>query len=310
MNPEPPIAGLESLTEVPRPAFDVCNPDRLPADRLPFVEGIHQQFLLAFGQALTALLDTPVKATPAGIDQWPVAEFLKESATDGCVVTLDLSPMRGQAWAGLSPRLVFRVLDILLGAPQTTAPAARNSITEIERHVLHPFFQALIATLDKAWSPSGISLRKVSIGTVEEAPQTAEPDGTVLVLHGQIRIVEDEETFRIAVPVLAVRVAALQNEQHAAGEVAGETSARTALLEVISGATVQLEAVLGGSSIRLGDLAAMQPGQILALTQPAGSQLDCLINGKAKFRGDWIAHGDRQGLQVDAVVDSAAAGKH
>ena len=107
-------------------------------------------------------------------------------------------------------------------------------------------------------------------------------------------------------PVLAVRLAALENEQKAAAEVAGETAARTARLDAVSGAPVQLEAVLGGSSIRLGDLAAMQAGQILVLTEPAGSQLECLVNGKAKFRGEWIAIGDRHGLQVDAVVDPAS----
>jgi flagellar motor switch/type III secretory pathway protein FliN len=68
-----------------------------------------------------------------------------------------------------------------------------------------------------------------------------------------------------------------------------------------------VEAYLGGSSIRLGDLAAMQKGQILVLTQPAGSQLECAINGRTKFRGEWIALGDRHGLQVDAIVDDRAA---
>ena len=210
MTPDPPTAGPEGLAEVPRPAYDVCNPDRLPADRMAFVEGIHQQFLQAFGQALTGLLDAPVKATPAGIEQWPVAGFLKESATDACAVTLDLSPTRGQAWVGLSTRLVFRVLDILLGAPQTTAPSVRTTITEIEQHVLHEFFEVLIAALNNAWTPSGISLRKASIGTAGEARQTAQPDGTALVLNGKVKIAEDEETFRVAVPVLAVRLAALQ----------------------------------------------------------------------------------------------------
>jgi flagellar motor switch protein FliM len=310
MTPEPPIAGNEGLSEVPRPAYDVCNPDRLPADRIAFVDGIHHQFLQAFGQALATYLDTPVETTPAGVDQLPVGNFLKASATDACVVSLDLAPMAGQAWAGLSAGLVFRVLDILLGAPQNSTSASRSTITEIEQHVLREFFQSLLTTLGAAWAPSGISLRLARIGTAEELQQTVDPDGTALILNCKIKIAEAEESFRVAVPVLAVRLAALQNEQKAAGQMAGEVAARTALLEVVGGATLQLEAVLDGSAIRLGDLAAMQPGQILVLTQPAGSQLDCLVNGKAKFRGEWIAHGDRHGLQVDALLDPAAAGKH
>ncbi|MEI9975165.1 MAG: FliM/FliN family flagellar motor C-terminal domain-containing protein [Ignavibacteriota bacterium] len=67
-------------------------------------------------------------------------------------------------------------------------------------------------------------------------------------------------------------------------------------------ATLEVEAVLEGSSIRLADLAAMQTGQILVLAQPAGSQLECVVNGKTKFRGEWIALGDRHGLQVQSLV--------
>ena len=291
---------------IPDPAYDVCNPDRLPADRVPFVDAIHQQFLQSLGLALTRYLYTPVKASPTGIDQLPVVSFLETSATDACVIAFDLAPTRGQAWMGLSARLVFRILDILLGAPETAALAARGTITEIDRHVLREFFPMLIASLDAAWTPSGISLSMKSMGTAEEVRQTADLDGTALVLNCKVTIAESENTFRVAVPVLAVRLAALENEQKAAAEVAGETAARTARLDAVSGATVQLEAVLGGSSIRLGDLAAMQAGQILVLTEPAGSQLECLVNGKAKFRGEWIAIGDRHGLQVDAVVDPAS----
>jgi flagellar motor switch protein FliM len=297
MIPEPPIE---------RPAYDVCNPDRLPAERIAFVDGIHQQFLQSFGLGLASYLDMPVKATPAGIDQLPLADFLADGAEDACIVTLDLASTRGQAWVGLSGKLVFRVLDILLGAPQATAAAPRATVTDIERHVLRDFFDALVTTLVKAWAPSGISLRMGSIATIEQVRQSADLDGTALVLNCMVRLQDEDEKFRVAVPVLAVRLAALQNEQKAAAEVAGETAARTARLEALGGATLEVEAFLSGSGILLGDLAAMQPGQILVLTQPAGSQLECAINGKIKFRGEWIALGDRHGLQVESVVDPAA----
>jgi flagellar motor switch protein FliM len=258
---------------------------------------------------LASYLDTPVKATPTGIDQWPLKKFLDAGAEDACVVTLTLASTLGRAWVGLSGKLVFHALDILLGAPAVATPAARGAITEIERHVLREFFDALAATLVNAWEPSGLSLRMGSIATVDQARRTADLDGTALVLNCSLRIQEQDDTFRVAVPVLAVRLAALENQQKAAAEVAGETAARTALLETLDAATVEVEAHLAGSAIRLGDLAAMQAGHILVLTQPAGSQLECTVNGRTKFRGEWIALGDRHGLQVESVVDSDAAAK-
>lgn len=305
MTPELPIDGDAAQEPAARPAYDVCTPDRLPAERIAFVDAIHSQFLKSFELALANYLDMPVKATPAGIDQLPVAGFLDGGAEDACTITLDLASTRGHAWVGLHARLVFRILDILLGTPQAAAPTPRTTITEIERHVLREFFEALVTTLVNAWASSGVVLRMASIGTTEQVRQSADLDGTALVLNCTVRLQEEDETFRVAVPVLAVRLAALQNEQKAAAEVAGETAARLARLEAVGGATVQLEAFLGGSAIRLGDLAAMQPGHVLMLTQPAGSQLDCTVNGKSKFRGEWIALGDRHGLQVESVVEAS-----
>jgi flagellar motor switch protein FliM len=303
MTPEPPIDGL--LTQVPPPAYDVCTPDRLPADRIAFVDAIHQQFLQALGVSLTNYLDMLVKATAAGIDQLAMADFVAAGVEDACMIALDLASTRSQAWVGLSARLVFHILDILLGAPPAMAPASRTTITEIERHVLREFFDTLAAALVSAWAPGGISLRMSSIATIDQVRQAADLDGTALVLNCSVRMQDADNTFRVAVPVLAIRLAALQNEQKAAAEVAGETAARTAVLETIGGATLEVEAFLGGSAIRLGDLAAMQAGQILMLAQPAGSQLDCVVNGKTKFRGEWIALGDRHGLQVESLVDAA-----
>lgn len=305
MTPEPPIGSIDGLADVPRPAYDVCNPDRLPADRVAFVDRIHQEFLQSFGAALASYLDTPVEATPAGMDQVPFSSFLEGSSGDACLIRLDLAPMRGQAWVGLTAKFVFRILDILMGAPQTAAPTERTTITEIEKHVLREFFQSLTEALDRSWRPSGISLRVASVGIAEDARKTVDPEGVALVLKGNVKIAESEESFRVAFPVLAVRLAALQSEQQADAQMSGATAERAARLEAIGAAAVQMEAILAGSAIRLGDLAAMQPGQVLVLTQPAGSQLECLVNGKPKFRGEWIALGDRHGLQVDALVEAA-----
>lgn len=302
MTPELPI---DSGT----PSYDICTPDRLPAERIAFVDAIHQQFLQSFGLALSNYLDTPVKATPAGIDQLPVTKFLDAGAEDACVITLTLASTLGHAWVGLSGKLAFHILDILLGAPPAAAPAARGAITEIERHVLREFFDALVVALVNAWEPGGLSLRMGSISTIDQVRHTADLDGTAIVLNCSLRIQEQDDPFRVAVPVLAVRLAALENEQKAAAEMAGETAARTALLETLGAATVEVEAYLAGSAIRLGDLAAMQAGHILVLTQPAGSQLECTINGRTKFRGEWIALGDRHGLQVESVIDANLATK-
>ena len=71
------------------------------------------------------------------------------------------------------------------------------------------------------------------------------------------------------------------------------------LLAALARATVRVEAVLQGASVRMGDLVAMRQGQILLLGTPPGSPFDCLVNGKAQFKGEMVAAGNRQGFQIE-----------
>jgi flagellar motor switch protein FliM len=290
--------------KVVRPAYDAVAPDLLPVDQVAFVETIHNHFLTALSQSLAAYLDTPCTATPAGIDQTPAAAFLESAEKDACLLTLQLTPIKGNSWITLGQGLVFRVLDILLGARPGATTGARAGITDIERHVLRELFELLMGALNTSWSPTGLGFHIDPAGSTGDVPAAAESDGATMILKCNVRLGEAEELFRVAVPVLSVRLAILQSEE-AAGLSPAQSPAHADLLDAVSSASLQLEAVLGGSSLRMSDLAAMQPGQVLVLGQPAGSPLDCLVNGKAKFRGEWITQGDRPAFQVDALVESA-----
>lgn len=288
----------------PAPEYDTCAPDLLPVDQVAFVEGIDNHFLQAFSKAMSDYLDAPCSAASGGIDQVPASTFLDAGRSDACLITLDLSPVRGQAWIGLGKGMVSRVLDVLLGAKLGSTPADRSGITDIERHVLRELFDILVNALNASWSKTGLAFA-ISPGN-PSADLSAAADGTTLVLKCLVRIGEAEESFRIAIPVLLVRLAVLQSEQ-TEGVASFATGARADLLEALSSASLQLEAVLSGSTLRMSDLAAMQKGQILVLAQPAGSALDCLVNGKPKFRGEWITQGDRPALQIDSVIETAAS---
>ena len=307
------LTGSDALEDGPPPPYGVCQPGRLPSERLAFVDDLHRQFLQQFSQALSGYIDTPVQMTPGEIEQLPVAEFLKVAATDACVVTLSLAPMSGQSWVSLSPGFLFRVLDILLGAPQTVGPQAvaapvRSAVTDIEVHVLREFFQILHTALENAWSAGGVGFAIASTGAAPELRQVADPDGTTLVMGCKARIGEVEGTMHVAIPVLAVRLAALLCQESANNRPAEDNPARSAVLSALGSATLLLEATLSGSAIRMSELAAIKPGQVLTLGQPADSPLECRINGKVKFLGEWVANGNRHALQVDSLVQPVSGG--
>ena len=142
-----------------------------------------------------------------------------------------------------------------------------------------------------AWKPAGIAFRWTSTG----APEAVE-HGAMLVFDCRLDVDDAPRTFRIAAPAFLARLAAPQSAPAMAED--APAPARETILRALRRASVSVEAVLAGSTLRMGDLLAMEPGHILALDQPAGSPLECRINGKPKFRGEWISRGNRQTLEL------------
>jgi len=281
-----------------------CVPGMLPAEQVALAERTHQQFLRALGEKLSQYLGTPVAATPAGIEQAPLAGFL--SGDDcGCLISLDLDPTGLQAFVALPAGLVFRTVGLLIGAPQDAAAPARETLTDIELHILHEFFDTLIRALRESWSISAVNFRLASIAASPESRQTDAPAGTMVVLNSVLKVGEADESFRVALPALLVRLAALEASRTAADPLAAAEGSD--VLAALRTARLELEAVLEGSTLRMSDILAMEPGRILMLGHPAGSLFDCLVNGKLKFRGELIHVGEHQALLIDSLVSHGAA---
>jgi flagellar motor switch protein FliM len=158
---------------------------------------------------------------------------------------------------------------------------------------LRDTFEWIARELSAAWQPAGIGFRWTATGVGEAVPVP----GALLVFDCRMDLGEVSATLGIAVPAFLARLAALQCA--AAPPADGPAPARGSILSALRRAHATVEAVLCGSTLRMGDLLAMEPGHVLMLAQPAGSALECRVNGKTKFQGEWIGRGDgRQGLEL------------
>ena len=276
----------------PAPPLDECQawiPGALPSAQMDLVRAMQERFLSAFAEELAARLDASVTARLASTQPLSGTAFLESVETGGCLLTLDAEPVRGQLFVQVAPGLVAYLLRMLLGGGPAAAPVPR-AVTEIELHILREIFELLAREMTAAWKPAGVAFRYAS----PNAPEITPAHGSMIVFDFSLDLDEAQQTFRIAIPAFLVRMAALQCAPAAAVETPGPV--REMIFNALCGAKVNVEVLLSGSTIRMGDLHAMESGQILMLAQPAGAPVECHIGGKPKFHGEWMDHGDSQAL--------------
>ena len=275
----------------PAVEYEACAPGALPPGQMAFVRAIQERFLHRFAEKLAASLETPVTAQIAAVQPLSGREFLQTCDELGYLLTLDAEPVRGQAFISLSAGLVAYLLRVLLGVPLASEDGPRV-ITEIELHILREVFELLARELSAAWEPSGIAFRWAPAAAGEAAAGLC----TMVVFDCRLDVDNAPRTLRVAAPAFLARMAALQSPPVAEEE--APAPVRETILAALRRANVGAEAVLAGSTLRMKDLLAMECGHVLMLGQPAGSPLECRINGKPKFYGEWVAHGGRQGIEL------------
>ncbi|MGA2714383.1 MAG: FliM/FliN family flagellar motor switch protein [Bryobacteraceae bacterium] len=292
-------AGLATENE----KFPACPPGYLPAGFAQDAERIHRAFLDILAPALAGMLQTPVSTALLTPAQSTSGDFLDEHESAGCLVALDLSPLNGSAILSFSRELLFGVLDIFTATPAIADNKPRETVTAIELHILQEFFDAFREALSNAWRPIyPLAFDILAIGP-EKSRQAASTQSlqAMIVLKSRIQFGEGEAAFEIALPGFLLRLAEVNARQLPAREgVAGQV--QESLLAALGEAALQVDAVLNGSGVRIGDLLSIRPGQILSLGTPPDAVFECLVNGKSRFRGEMIAGGGRQAFRVDAPV--------
>jgi len=273
------------------------------AGAIELIERVHLTFLQTLQSSLETLLQTQMTIKPGKCTQQTTGAFLASDTVGDVTIALDMETLPCQANMRFPASTLFRVLDILLSAPAGTTTGLRAFMTEIEFHILEEFFNAFAGALTSAWA----DICPVTFGRSQmPAHKSGSHDGNqgeeaVVVVRGQLWPEEPDMYFDLCLPGFFVRLADLKANQAAAIH-ESDLPADTTLLDAVAAANVTLDAVLTGSTIRLGDLITMRKGQIVSLGVPPATSFECLANGKSLFAGGMVVTGASQGFCIGHFV--------
>jgi len=278
--------------------YDAVTPGALSADQIAFVEGIHRKFLQALARRLSNDLETALATDLTAIEQMPFSDFFGSRDENACLISLHAGAAGCDAILELTAGFLHRVLARLIGAPENAARPERG-LTGIERHIVRECIDNVILDLRETWAGYGVNFEPASIPGEEEPPADSALAGSAVVAAALLSFGDAQESIRLAVPALMIRLASAGQSGAAT---ASATPARPVLLEALRRADVRVEAVMGGPSLRMRDLLALAPGQVVMFGPPANCSIECLVNGVSKFRGELVSNGRHQAFQVESPI--------
>lgn len=298
------MPALFHIDEPDGQAGDETPPEHLAIQASPdlveFAERMHNAFLESLQSKLTVALGAEARASCIRTEQSFMSRYLADAEPGNHNVVLSLEPLAGCIVLRFSSDLLFKVLDILLASPADAIGPRGESVTEIEFHVLRGFFQVFSEVLRETW-------RSIPPGALTVSPGGSEDnlvsygDSHSLAMISTLEIDGSAGDFAVVIPAFLARVSV-----KFPGPGGSSLSPPVRITELLGSARVDMDAVLSSLTIRIGDLVALAPGQILLADKAVDSTFECLVNRRTQFRGELVSAGDRYGFQLGRADDEEA----
>jgi flagellar motor switch protein FliM len=306
--------GGESPVDPQAESYDFRRPSRIPPGPLRFIHSMHESFARALQSALSGMLLRPVETRLSGVHQLPLGEFVASQPHPAVLVLLSAAPVEGNFLIALNPSIAYPLLERLLGAGKVAPPQRDRALSPLEWNVAEALVARVLDLLAETWAP--LAPARFTVLRRESDPQALKFDSAnepSVAVTLEIALADQRGTLEVVFPSLAIEPyfeKMIASAPFSGRKESGE-GREAAISRRLAPAEVQLGAQLPMESMRLKDLEALRPGDVLVTNHPQSGPVFVTVEGRRKFLARLGSLKDRKAVKMVATAlesPEAAAG--
>ena len=296
-------------------AYDFKRPERVGKDQARALETLHDAFARNLGASLSGYLRTIVEVGVSHIEQLTYSEFVHSLPNPTCFNLLTSEQLDGQLCLEISPLIVYPIIDRLLGGSNAELFIPQRPLTQIEQRLVQRVTDRVTHHLGEAWTQ--VLPVKFEVGDFESNPQLVQivpPNETVVVVGFEVKMGQRAGTMSLCIPYQAIEPMMSKVGQQTwlayqgrRNDAAGEAEQRR-LTGGLNAAAVELRAVLAKTTITVGELMDLAPGDVLTTEKPQTGEATVAVGGRNKFAGKLGQYRGKRAVRLTRVLDPTPAG--
>ena len=284
--------------------YDFKKALRFSQDQIRTLTRIHENFSRLLTTYLSTQLRTNAQITVSSVDQFPYEEFINKVQKKSILGVFDAPPLQGSMVMEFSPEVVYVTVDRLLGG-QGNILQKTSELTEIEISVIQRIFIRTLNSFQEAW----LSVLKLSpeFKEIEVNPQFLTmfpPNETVILVSLHAKIGDVEGIINICLPhVVLEQILPKLSARHwlANQKKTIENHEMEALEKKLHNTRLNVKAILGRSTIEVGDFLNLKSGDVIRLNESYTDPVIVLVDEKQKFIAQPGVSKGRMAIQVTGV---------
>ncbi len=279
--------------------YDLGKEARIVRGRMPTLEMINERFARLYRISLYNMLRRTPAISVGAVQTMKFSEYVHRLQVPTSLNLVKFAPLRGTALIVLSPRLVFSIVDNYFGGKGRYAKIEGRDFTATENRIIQIVLNQVFGNLKEAWShvmpldfqyqsselnpmfANIVSPTEIVVVTVF----TIELDGASGELHVTI-------PYSMIEPLREILDAGLQSDR-----VDSDERWSISLREEIEDAEVELNTILGRSTLSLAELINLKPGDVIPCD--FSGKVTVMVEDVPLFRGGFGTSRGQQAVRVD-----------
>lgn len=286
--------------------YDFARPSKFNKEQLRTLELIFDNYARMASSFMTAYLRTTCTMEVANAEQMTYREFSNSLVNPVILGIVDFSPLKGSILLELSANIGYSILDRVLGGVGIGMKKLRD-FTEIEKILLDRFVSQMLVYLVEPWeNVEQIRPRLEKIETNSQFAQIISPNEMIALVTLSVKAGGSEGLMNFCLPHLVIEpIMERLNTKHWFAQIdKDDTDAyREELEDTLERARVPVSAVLGKTSITVGDFVGLQVGDIIPLDSYITSDLNIMVGNLLKFHGKPGVYRGKNAIQITAFRD-------
>jgi flagellar motor switch protein FliM len=265
--------------------YNFRRPDRVSKEQLRSLYYLHDRFARNFSSSLSTYLRALIDVNLYSVEQFTYGEFILSLSDPSYFNIISMEPLEGNAVLEIGPKILFPMIDKILGGKGEDFGAGIRTVTDIEQTLLEGVVKLILGDLEGSWKP--IVKLKMAVAAAETSPQLIQvvvPDEIVVLIVFELKVGEAKGFMNLCIPAIALEPIAgrFSRDRYADRVKTGGEEVKKIKLNLLN-TRIRLEAGIYDNFITVNDLLDIKPGDVIRLETKAADEIHVKLNGIKKY---------------------------
>jgi flagellar motor switch protein FliM len=283
---------------------------RLSNENARALTAMHEKFALNVTNSLEVYLGTSIRLKMLSLEQLALQAYISSIAPNTYLLPCALNVMESSFLMEMDIRLIFPIIDLLLGGAGTTASDEPRDLTEIDEEIMEIITALIVKEVDRSWRTLNLSLTPGHCMKPAQITQIYPANEKLVLLMFEMTVGATTGSFKIVLPTSFVgfllrHMKAAQSKKISILRHLPNPSLRERILDCEFNVAVDITQM----RVLVKDLIDLKPGMILKMKAPVKNPGRLTVEGVDIFEALPVRNGTLKAAQLSCRSQEPAATK-